>query len=44
MKRRVEKRNELLDGRGLFIDENAFNTFLERFEPLQADEKHNEIQ
>ncbi|NCC21007.1 MAG: ATP-binding protein [Alphaproteobacteria bacterium] len=43
MKRRTVARTENGKGEELFIDENAFDTLLENFEPLQPDEEGWEI-
>jgi predicted kinase len=40
MRRRVLERTRTLPDRALFIDENAFELFKDRFEPLGSDEEH----
>jgi predicted kinase len=43
MRRRVLERTRALLDRALFIDENAFELFKSRFEPLGPDEEHISI-
>lgn len=40
MRRRVLERTRTLHNTALFIDENAFELFKDRFEPLRSDEGH----